>query len=80
MSAQSALAAGLQAAVKNFLELDPELAEGIAELDGAVLEVHVQGVDRRFQLQATTTGVTVVPVDGIWKIRSIEIFDEERLQ
>lgn len=63
MSAQSALVAGLQAAVKNFLELDPELAEGIAELEGAVLEVHVQGIDRRFQLHATSTGVTVVPVD-----------------
>ena len=63
MSAQSALVAGLQAAVKNFLELDPELAEGIAELEGAVLEVHVQGIDRRFQLHATNTGVAVVPVD-----------------
>ncbi len=63
MSPQSALVTGLQAAVKNVLALDPELAEGIAELDGAVLEVHVQGIDRRFQLHATTTGVTVVPVD-----------------
>jgi len=63
VSAQSALVAGLQAAVKNVLDLDPELAEGIVALEGAVLEVHVQGIDKRFQLHATTTGVRVVPVD-----------------
>ncbi len=63
MSAQSVLVAGLQAAVKNFLALDPELAEGIAELEGAVLEVHVQGIDKRFQLHPSATGVGVVPVD-----------------
>ena len=63
MSARSVLVAGLQAAVKNFLELDPELAEGIAELEGAVLEVHVQGIDKRFQLHPSCTGVGVVVVD-----------------
>ena len=63
MRARSVLVAGLQAAVKNFLELDPELAEGIAELEGAVLEVHVQGIDKRFQLHPSCTGVGVVVVD-----------------
>ena len=64
MSARSPVVAGLQAAVKSFLELDPELAEGIAELEGAVLEVHVQGIDKRFQLHATAAGVRVVPVEN----------------
>lgn len=63
MSPQSVLVAGLQAAVQNFLELDPELAEGIAELEGAVLEVHIQGLDKRFQLHPSRTGVGVVPAD-----------------
>ncbi|NCF82030.1 MAG: hypothetical protein GWP74_10495 [Proteobacteria bacterium] len=64
MSAQSVVAAGLQAAVRNFLELDPELAEGVAELEGSVLEVHIQGIDRRFQLHPSGAGVSVVQVDG----------------
>ena len=63
MSAQSVVVAGLQTVVKNVLELDPELAEGIAELEGAVLEVHVQGIDKRFQLHPSRKGVSIVPVD-----------------
>jgi ubiquinone biosynthesis protein UbiJ len=63
VSAQSVLVAGLQAAVTNFLELDPELMEGIAELEGAVLEVHVQGIDKRFQCYPSCNGVGVVAVD-----------------
>ncbi len=64
MTAQTVAVAGLQAAMNHFLELDPELAEGVAELDGSVLEVHVQGIDKRFQLHPLATGVSVVPVDG----------------
>ena len=64
MSAQSAVVAGLQVIVRNALDLDPELAEGIAELEGAVLEVHVRGIDKRFQLHATAAGVGIVPVEG----------------
>jgi ubiquinone biosynthesis protein UbiJ len=62
--AQSLAIAGLQAIVNRVLELDPELAEGLAELEGAVLEAHVQGVDKRFQLHPSATGVGVVLVDG----------------
>jgi ubiquinone biosynthesis protein UbiJ len=64
VTVQSVAIAGLQAIVNQVLELDPELAEGLAELEGAVLEVHVQGVDKRFQLHPSETGVGVVLVDG----------------
>lgn len=64
MSSQSVVITGLQVIIKNVLELDPELAEGIAELEGSVLEVHIQGVDKRFQLCPSGTGVSVVPVNG----------------
>ena len=39
-------------------------AEGLAELAGSVLEVHVQGIEQRFQLHLSTGGVNVVIVDG----------------
>jgi len=61
---QSMVAGGLQAIVNRLLELDPELAEGVAELEGSVLEVHVQGIDRRIQLHPSAMGVNVVPVDA----------------
>ncbi len=64
MTVQSVAVAGLQTVVNHLLELDPELAEGLAELEGSVLEVHVQGIDKRFQLHPSATGVGVVPVDG----------------
>ncbi len=64
MTVQSVTVVGLQAIVNQVLELDPELAEGLAELEGSVLEAHVQGVDKRFQLHPSATGVAVVLVDG----------------
>ncbi len=64
MTMQSMVAGGLQAIVNRLLELDPELAEGVAELEGSVLEVHVQGIDRRIQLHPSAMGVNVVPVDA----------------
>ena len=64
MTVQSVTVVGLQAIVNQVLELDPELAEGLAELQGSVLEAHVQGVDKRFQLRPSATGVGVVLVDG----------------
>ena len=64
MTAQSVAIAGLQAIVNQVLALDPELAEGLAELEGTVLEAHVQGVEKRFQLHPSATGVGVVLVDG----------------
>ncbi len=64
MTVQSVALAGLQAIVNRVLELDPELAEGLAELEGAVFEVHVLGVDKRFQLHPSAMGVDVVLVDS----------------
>ena len=64
MNAQKAAAAGFEAIVNRALRLDPELAEGVAELEGSVLEVHVQGFDRRFQFYLSRSGIGVVPVDG----------------
>ncbi len=64
MTVQSVAVAGLQTIVNRVLELDPELAEGLAELEGAVFEVHVLGVDKRFQLHPSAMGVDVVLVDS----------------
>ena len=64
MTVQSVAVAGLQTIVNRVLELDPELAEGLAELEGAVFEVHVLGVDKRFQLHSSAMGVDVVLVDS----------------
>lgn len=62
MTAQSVAIAGLQAIVNQVLALDPELAESLAELEGTVLEAHVQGVEKRIQLHPSATGVGVVLV------------------
>jgi ubiquinone biosynthesis accessory factor UbiJ len=64
VTARSMAAGGLQVILNRFLELDPELAEGVAELEGSVLEVHFQGIDKRIQLHPSAAGVSVVPVDG----------------
>jgi ubiquinone biosynthesis protein UbiJ len=63
MSARSVAATGLQAAVNRLLALDPELAEGVAGFEGTVLEIHVQGLDQRFQLHPSASGIGVVSVD-----------------
>jgi ubiquinone biosynthesis accessory factor UbiJ len=60
----AALTSALQAAINEILALDAELVEGIAELEGAVLEVHVQGMDKRFQLHASRSGVNIVAVNA----------------
>ena len=62
MTLQSVAVAGLQTIVNRVLELDPELAQDLAELEGAVFEAHVLGVDKRFQLHPSATGVGVVLV------------------
>ena len=62
MTVQSVAVGGLQTIVNRVLELDPELVEGLAELEGAVFEVHVLGVDKRFQLHPSAMGVDVVLV------------------
>lgn len=64
MSVPPAAAAGLQGVFNRLMRLDEELAEGVAELEGSVLEVHVQGFDWRFQLHPSGTGIKVIPVDG----------------
>jgi ubiquinone biosynthesis protein UbiJ len=63
MSAPSAAAAGIQSVVDRLLRLDEDLAEGVAELEGAVVEVHVQGFDWRFQLHPSSSGIAVIPVE-----------------
>lgn len=62
MTARNAAVAGIQVAVNRLLALDPELAEGMAELEGSVFEIHVAGVDRRVQLHVSTAGVALFDV------------------
>ncbi len=63
MSAPSAAVAGLESVVNRLLRLDEDLAEGVAELEGSVLEVHVEGFDWRFQLHPSSSGISVISVD-----------------
>lgn len=63
MSARNVAAAGIQAAVNRLLELDSELAEGVAEFEGTILEIHIHGIDERVQLHPSATGIGVVTVD-----------------
>jgi hypothetical protein len=35
---------------------------------------------RHFRQNRYDARVTLVPVEGVWKIRSIELFDEERVR
>ena len=63
MSARNRAAAGMEAVVNRVLALDPELAEGLTELEGAVFEIHVHGLDERIQLHPTARGVAIVPVE-----------------
>lgn len=60
MNAPPALMSALETVVNEVLALDPELAEGIAELEGAVLEVHIQGIDKRFQLHVSHSRVGIL--------------------
>lgn len=64
MSVGRVTVAGIQAAVNRLLALDPEFAEGVAEFEGTVLEIHLQGVDQRIQLYPSAAGISVVSVDG----------------
>jgi ubiquinone biosynthesis protein UbiJ len=72
VSTPAAAVAGLQSAVNRLLRLDPELAEGVAELEGSLLEVHIQGLDWRLQLHASRAGVEVVPVGAGEKPTTLE--------
>jgi ubiquinone biosynthesis protein UbiJ len=72
MSPRPVALAGVQSVVNRLLGLDPELAEGLVELEGSVLEVCVQGLDWRFQLHASPAGVQVVPVDDVEGIVAVE--------
>ena len=63
MNAPPVAAAGLETAVNRLLAMDAELAEGVAELDGRVLEVRVEGIDWRFRLLAAGARVKVVALD-----------------
>lgn len=63
MSTPPMAAAGLEAIANRLLALDADLAEGIEELSGRVLEVHVEGVDWRFQLHAKGARIGVVALE-----------------
>lgn len=62
MKAQALLAAGFQAAINRCLRLDAELEEGVAQLDGTVLEIHIEGLEHRFQVRPGRAGVVIVPI------------------
>lgn len=63
MSTPPVAAAGLETVVNRLLAMDADLAEGIAELDGCVLELRLQGVDWRFQLLPSGSRLRVVALD-----------------
>lgn len=65
MSTPPPAAAGLQAAVNRLVAMDADLAEGLLELDGCVLEVRIEGLDWRFQLRASGSRVAVVALDDV---------------
>ena len=56
-------AAGLETVVNRLLALDADLAEGVAELEGRVIEVRVEGFDWRFRLHSRGSRVNVVALD-----------------
>ena len=62
MKAEALLVAAFQNSVNRCLRLDPELEEGVAELDGTVVEIHVTGLERRFQLRPGRMGIVIAPV------------------
>lgn len=64
MNPRGVAAAGIQSAVNRLLALDPEFAEGLAELEGTVLEVHLQGLDERLRLYPQAAGVRVEAVNA----------------
>ena len=51
-------------------------AEGIWVVGGTVTHFG----HRHFRQNRYDARVTLVPADGVWKIRSIELFDEERIR
>lgn len=63
MSANATLAVGLETLVNRVLQLDADLAEGVAGLEGKVLELHIRGIDQRFQLFLRGSGVRVAPLE-----------------
>lgn len=63
MSAPPLAAAGLEAAVNRLLAMDAELAEGLAGLQGRVLEVHVEGFDWRFRVFPSGARLRIVALD-----------------
>lgn len=64
MSAPPLAAAGLETLVNRLLTLDADLAEGVAELDGCVLDVRLQGFDWGFRIVASSSRVRVAALDN----------------
>jgi ubiquinone biosynthesis protein UbiJ len=62
LSNQGLLLTGLETAINRCLRLDPELEQGVAELQGTVVEIHLEGLADPFQLHPGPAGVTVVGV------------------
>ena len=64
MSTPPIAAAGVEAVVNRLLAMDADLAEGVAELDGCVIEVRIEGFDWRFRLSPRGSRIDVVALDG----------------
>ena len=64
MSAPPIAAAGLETLVNRLLALDADLAEGVADLDGCVLELRLQGFDWGFWIAASGSRVRVAALDN----------------
>lgn len=59
MNGAGATARAAQAVVNRCLGLDPELEREVAELAGAVLEIHVRGLEARFRVTPGRDGVRI---------------------
>ena len=59
MRVDAYLAGCVASAVNRLLTLDPETAEGLAELEGAALEIHLRDVERCIRLWPRSSGVAV---------------------
>lgn len=64
MKSETYLAACVEAAINRILALDPELGEDIAALEGSVLELHLQGIERCLRLWPRRSGVAVETFTG----------------
>ncbi|MDX1434085.1 MAG: SCP2 sterol-binding domain-containing protein [Gammaproteobacteria bacterium] len=64
MTGEAYLAACVEAAIGRCIALDAELGEEIVALEGAVLELHLQGIELGFRLRACAGRVAVEAFAG----------------